>query len=236
MRTIRHSRSFREVSIILSIAFTLLVGCSDALKYEVATMTDEQRARVQQILTAAQAKSLDEWIARKSAGSVRLPPGVTVQQALSDQEDWLAKRKIEEAKADEIKNNAQAERAAQRAVLAKVLDVAVVAKKNKVEMDYRKVVVLEIRYDNKSDKDIRGLKGVFKLTDIYGAALMDVSWSYDGAIAAGKTVIQHDAVVPIDKLVEAQEALWETDFEHLRSTFEINSVLFKDGTSMNAHD
>jgi hypothetical protein len=224
------------VSIILSIAFTLLVGCSNALNYEVATLTDQQRAKVQQILTASQSKRLDDWIARNTAGSRRPPSGVTVEQAIKDQDGWLTKRKIAEANADEQKKRAQAERAAEHAVLAKVLYVTVVSKKNMVEMDDRKVVALEIRYDNKSDKDIRGLKGVFKLTDIYGDAIIDISWSYDGGIAARKTAIQHDAIVPIDKLVEPQATLWGTDFDQLRSTFEVNNILFKDGTSMNTHD
>jgi len=235
MRAIGHSGSFRDVAIILSAAFTLLVGCSNPLNYKVATLTDQQRVRVQQIVTADQSTKLDNWIARNSAGGKKLPPDVTVDQALKQQDDWLAQQKIEKAKADELKAREQAEHAAEQAEFAKVLSVTPVSKRNKVLTDERPVIALEIRYDNKSGKVISGLKGAFKFADVYGNDIMDVSWSYDGKIAAGKTVIQHEAIVPIDKTVESQEAFWETDFGQLKSTFDLNNIQFKDGTSMNAH-
>jgi hypothetical protein len=234
MRAINHSKSLLGVWIALFIAFTVLAGCSNPLNYEVASLTDQRRAKVQQILTASQSTRLDNWMARKSEGGMKIPPGVTVQQAIKDQDDWLAKRKIEAAKADELKKRAQAERAAEQAVLERVLSATVLSKRNGVQPDDRQVVVLGIRYDNGGDKDIRGLKGVFKFTDIYGNAIMDLSWSYNGVITAGKAAIQHDAMVPIDKLVQAQAMLWGTDFDKLKSTFEVNNIVFKDGTSITA--
>jgi hypothetical protein len=236
MRAIGHSRSFRDVSIILSFAFTLLVGCSNALDYQAANLTDDQRKRVQQILTADQSTILDGWIARNAAPGMKPPAGVTVEQAIKDQEDWLARQKLEKAKAEELEARTDAAHAAEQAEFAKTLSVTLLAKRNKVETDERPDVALEISYDNKSDKVIQGLKGVFILADTYGNPIMDISWSYDGAIAAGKTVIQHEAVIRIDKSVEAQEALWETDFGQLKSVFEINSIVFKDGTSMTARN
>jgi len=219
---------------ILFTMFVLLVGCSNALNYEVAKLTDQQRIGVRQTLTADQLKSLDDWIARNTSASKGLPAGVTVEKALKDQADWLAMQKIEEAKAGELRKRAQAERKAKQQELLKVLSVVLVSKKNTIREDERKFVALEIACDNKTDKDIQEVKGVIKLTDIYGIKITDIDWSYDSGIAARGTAIDHGAGIFINKLMESQVMLWNTDFEKMKSTFEVKTIIFKDGTGKSA--
>jgi hypothetical protein len=153
---------------------------------------------------------------------------------LKAQDDLLAKQRTEEVKANEQKS--KAERAAKQAELAKFVSVALVSKNDKVQDDDQRVAVLELVYDSKTDKNIKAVKGVLKIVDIYGAAIVDVILDYRGGITARQSAVKFDTTVPINRSIDAQVNLWDTDFDKLKSTFEINSIDFGDGTSMNVPD
>lgn len=199
-------------------------------------MTDEQRMEAWKLLPVDQSEKLDGWIKRNSMNGKALPHGVTVLEAIADQTDWLAKREIEAARADEQRRRVEAARAAKQEAVAKMLSVSIVSKKNKVQADGRQVVTFEIKYENRTDKDIQGVKGLFKFGDIYGHAMSDLDWSYEGGVPANGAAVEHDAVLTIDKSNESQEDLWDTDFARLKSDFEFNAIKFKDGTSIDSHE
>ncbi len=226
-------RAFRLVAISLIAAFVFLVGCSNPTNYEVAKLTDQQRAVMHRMLTADQLKKIDDWIDRNAVTKNGLPVGVTVKQALLDQDAWLAKQKMEETRERKLQEKLQTERSARQKMFAKMLSVSLVSKENKVQEDDQKVVFLEIAYANKADKDIRGVKGVLKLTDIYGDTIIDIDRSYDGGISARQTTFEHEVGIAINKSVEPQVKLWNTDFGKIRATFEVSDITFKDGTSIN---
>lgn len=227
-------RPFKRFSIILFALIAFLVGCSNALQYEVAKLTDEQRTAVRQILTSEQLEKLDNWINRNATTNRGIPRGVTVQQAIKDQDGWLANKNVEEATSAQLRKQAQAELAAIQVEFASDLTVSLLTKKNQVQVDGRRFVTLEIAYSNRTDKAIQGVKGILKLRDTYGNPVIDVSLSNDRGISAMQTVIDHDADVPIDQLSEPQVNLWNTDFDKLKYTFEARSITFNDGTSMSA--
>ena len=226
--------ALRHVATILFALIVSIVGCSDPLNYEASKLTIEQRATVHQILTAEQSEKLDNWIFRNSATNQGIPRGVTVQQALKDQDVWLANKKIEEEKADQLRKQSQAERAARQEELSRVLTVSVVSKKNKVQEDERRFVALDIAYESKTGIAIQRVQGIFKFSDIYGNAIIDVSRSYDRGISPMQTAIDRDVLVLIDQLNESTVNLWNTDFERLKYTFEAHTITFKDGTRMSA--
>jgi hypothetical protein len=128
----------------------------------------------------------------------------------------------------------RAERAAKQRQIAAIMSVSLTAKKNRIQTDERKVVDLDIAYLNKSDKDIERVKGVLILTNIYGDAVSVVDFSYDGGISATRIVVEHRVSVFVDQAVDSQLKLWDTDFDKLKTVFEMNSVAFKDGSSISA--
>jgi hypothetical protein len=232
----------RRAAIAFGYAALILVlgcastGCSNALNYEVAGLTDQKRVKLMNALTADQRKKLDDWIDRHPAGSKGVRPGVTVRQALIDEDAWLAEQKKEAARTEELKKKAQTVHAAEQAKFAGVLSVTLLSKKNKVSADDQRVVTLEIACDNKGDKPIRTVAGALKLTDVYGNKIMDVNWSYGRVISAKQTVVDHDVIVSISQSLDPQVKLWGTDFDQINATFEANAIVFTDGTSMKARD
>ena len=221
-----------DLSIVLFAMIAFVVGCSNPLNYDVAKLTPEQRRVVQQRLTVEQSKNLDDWISRNTTAGKGIPPGVTVEQALNDQTAWLAKQSLEAAKAAELRKQMQAKHAAKQDELARMLSVTLVSKKNKVRVDEQRFVAFDIAYANKTDKDIREVRSSLKLANIYGNPIIDLNWSYDGRISAKQTVVDHDAGVDINRSSDAQVELWDTDFERLKPDFEIKTIIFKDGTSV----
>ena len=226
----------RPALIMALSVYALVAGCSDAQDYDVARLTDKQRVRVHQTLTADQLKKLDDWTNRVAASGKGVPTGVTVQRALKDQDEWLARRKSEEAKADELIRKGQAEYEAKQQKFVEILAVTLMSKTNVVQVDDRKFVALEIAYLNKTEHDIRGVKGTLKLTDIYGYGVIDIAWYYEGGILARQTAVERGVGIYIVKSVDSQVRLWNTDFEKLILKFAIDTIFFKDGTRMNNSD
>jgi hypothetical protein len=216
-------------SILVAVCISA-AGCSGALNYEVAGLTDQQRIKVTNALTSDQLKKLDDWVQRNSTAGKGVPRGVTVKQAMIDQDAWLAKQSAEAAKAEELKKRAQAERAARQQEYAKLLSVTLLSKKNEVHVDGQRYVALEIAYDNKTDKAIRSVVGVLRLIDIYGEAIMDINCSYGGGIPAKQTAVDHGAIVSVNKPLDPQQKLWFTEFDGIKPAFEVNTIVFQDGT------
>jgi hypothetical protein len=218
---------------ILYIALTLLLGgCSNPLNYQVSKLTRDQNAALHAVLTADQSAELDTWIQRHTGAGARLPAGVTVDQALKDQEDWLAKQQAEKTKAAELQKQRMRDLAAKQQQLASLISVALLSKTNKVLPDDRKFVVLELEYANKTDKEIQAVKGTVNLVSVYGEPVIAFDWAYNRPISSKHTVVQHNAGIFISTSVDPQVALWDTDYNKLKFRFEIKTITFKDGTSV----
>jgi|SRR5579883_2181838 len=212
----------------------LLAGCSNPLNYRVSKLTRDQRADLHAVLTADQSAELDAWIQRHTAGGAPLPAGVTVDQALKDQEAWLAARAAEKRRAAELQEQRMAAMAAKQQQLARLVSVSLLSKTNKVLPDDRRYVALELQYSNNTDKEVTAIKGKITLVNIYGEPVIAVDWSYGSPIGSKHSVIDHDAGLAINPSVESQVALWDTDYDKLKFTFEIRTIAFKDGTSVGA--
>jgi hypothetical protein len=226
----------RYFAIFLILTAILLAGCTDPKNYELSKLTESQRKVLGQKLTADEGQKLASWMMRNVMTGKDAPIGITVAQALKQQDEWLAKQKEEEAKASELRKKVDAERKAKQEQFAKLLSVALVTKKNNVGAYGQMWVLLELAYENKSDKDILGVKGVLELNDIFGDRIRNVNWTYDGGIASRKSIIERKSGVKINQFMDPDMKLWNTEFDKLKSNFEVKTIIFKDGTKIDAPD
>ena len=213
---------------------TILVGCSDPKNYEVSKLTDEQKKEIGKKLTAEEGQKLAGWMIRNAMVGKEPTAGTTIGQALKEQDEWAAKQKEEEIKAEALKKKVEAERKAKQEEFAKILSVALVSKKNSMGEYNQRWVGLELAYDNKSDKDIQGVKGVLRLTDIFGDKILNIRWSYDNGVPAKQNAVERRSGVDINQFKDDDMKLWNTDFEKLKSSFDVQTIIFKDGTKMDA--
>jgi hypothetical protein len=213
---------------------TILVGCSDPKSYEISKLTDEQKKEIGKKLTAEEGQKLAGWMMRNAMSGKEPTAGTTIGQALKEQDEWAAKQKEEEIKAEALKKKVEAERKAKQEEFAKILSVALVSKKNSMGEYNQRWVGLELAYDNKSDKDIQGVKGVLRLTDIFGDKILNIRWSYDNGVPAKQNAVERRSGVDINQFKDDDMKLWNTDFEKLKSSFDVQTIIFKDGTKMDA--
>jgi len=214
-----------------------LTGCKNVRDIELSKLTPEQSAALDKKLNGEEMRLLIAYRMRTGMsaafGGSGAPYGMTVRQAIEEERKWGENQKLEEAKADALKQKVDAERKAKQQEFSQLLSAALVNKKN-VEGEYaQQSVALEIAFENKTDKDIQGVKGVLKLSDIFDDTIAKIRVSYDGGINARK-VATYKGGVEINKFMEKDMKLWNTDFDKLKAQFETSTVIFRDGTKIEA--
>ena len=235
--------------LLICFASLFLLACGDPKNVEVAKLTKEQTAEIEKKLNGEEMRLLMGYLMRHTmsqvAGGKGVPESVTVNQAIKEQLDWLEnqkqeelianeKRRKEEAEAAELKKKVDAERKAKQEEFSKILSAVLVNKKNTVQSFGRKFVRLEIAYENKSDEDIAGVKGVLRLTDMFGDKIMNIRWSYDGGVRAKQTAVERGVGVDINQFMDDHMKLWTIDAEKLKATFEPTTIIFKNGKRVDA--
>jgi len=221
-------------AVALTLVAGMLLGCSDPHKFEIAKLTEEQKAEMGKKLTADEGNKLAGYIMRTSFAGKGLPSGVTVGQAIKEQDEWIEKEKVEAAKAEELKKKVEAERKAQQEAFAKMLSVALVAKRNSTGEYDQRMVLLDLAFDNKSDKDIAGVKGVLHLKDMFGDKIVNIGWSFDEGVGAKQTKVERGSGLKINRFMDNDMKLWNAEQEKITAVYEVKTIVFKDGTRMDA--
>jgi hypothetical protein len=219
--------------VLISLAF-VLSACSDPRSYDVTKLTDEQRKELGQKLTADEGQKLAGWMMRQAFKQDSLPLGTTVAQAIKEQDEWLTKQKEEELRVAELKKKIEAERRAKQEEFARMLSVVLVGKKNSVGEYDRRFISLELAYENKTDKDIKGVKGILKIADIFGDKIINLRWPYDGGAPAKQTTVERGVGVKVNQFMDDHMKLWNANMDKLKATFEVQTIIFSDGTKIDS--
>jgi hypothetical protein len=210
-------------------------GCRDVRNLQVSKLTDDQKQSLEKKLTAEESGLLMGYMLRQTMSSAfggsGIPQDITIRQAIEAQRAFAAKEKEDEIKADTLKAKIEAERKAKQEEFAKVLSEAVVAKKNTEGQFGQKYVTFEMAFENKTDKDIQGVKGVVKVSDIFGDKIKNIGFSYDGGVKAGKTAV-YKGSVDVNRFDDKDLKLYNTDLEKLKTSFETSVVIYKDGSKL----
>ena len=222
----------RVKALLVLFCSIFFVGCSGPKDYDIAKLTEDQKKELGQKLTSDEGQKLAGWMLRNVLSGKG--ESTTVGNAIKAQEQWLAEQKVEEAKAAEIKKRVDAERLLKQAEFAKLLSVVLVNKHNSLQEYDRKFVDLEIAFDNKSDKDIAGVKGVLRITDMFGDKIVNLKWSNDEGVASKQTLVERGSGMRINQFMDDHMKLWNMDYDKLKSTIEVSTIIFKDGTKIDA--
>jgi hypothetical protein len=159
-----------------------------------------------------------------------IPPGTTVRQALAEERAFEAARAQKEAEAKALQERVAAERAAMRQKMDAAVTVALVSRK--VESDsygIREGIKVTLAFENKSGKDIAGIKGDAVFTDVFGDRLSQNGVSFDGTIAAGKAVAWTGT---IDQWATGFRKLRQADPSKTKFEFQTEQIVFTDGSKL----
>jgi hypothetical protein len=224
-------------SLVVGMIALALIGCANVRDIPLSKLTPEQSAALDTKLNGEEMRLLLGYKMRTAMsaafGGAGAPDSTTVRQAIEDQRKWTENENREQIKADALKQKVEVERKAKQQEFSQLLSAALVNKKN-VEGEYgQHFVALEVAFENKSDREIQGVKGVLRLNDIFGDSISNIRLSYDDGIGA-KKVVTYKGNVDINQFMDNDKKLWNTDFDKLKAEFDTVTVIFKDGTKIQA--
>ncbi len=97
-----------------------------------------------------------------------------------------------------------------------------------IEGDYgQRYVQVEIVFENISDKNIKGVKGVAVFDDIFGDTIKSVQLSSDEPILKGSTY-SYQGSIRVNQFISQDLKLANTPIDKIQFSFQVETVLFAD--------
>ncbi|WP_299444101.1 hypothetical protein [uncultured Aquimarina sp.] len=114
-----------------------------------------------------------------------------------------------------------------------LLDVVKVqcVQKGYQEYDYEEFITYKFLIENKSNKDIRAIKGNIVFTNLFGDKINTLSFVYDDPIKSGRKN-NYNATTDYNQFIEEDRALKNKDLKDLKIIWEPLKVIFSDGTTL----
>ena len=105
--------------------------------------------------------------------------------------------------------------------------------KNIVQQSYSEFIELPYQIVNNSSKTIRGIEGIMHIKDMFGKTILDVQWDYtDESIPAGESETITGTGLDYNQFMTEHMKIYSTPYENLVFEYEIQTVLFDDGTTL----
>ena len=237
--------NFRTLVILVVSLLIVFPGCgSDPKKTEVPQSIEEWD-RDAKLKTAVDKLTEEEkqlflaYTMRMAMGEAfggkGTPSGITIGEAIEQQRVWQQKQDQEEARRKELAAKLEKERLETLSKLNDALTVSVLSltfrNSDFNSSRYSDDFVIKIGFENHTDKDLVGVKGVVIFKDIFGDVIKKVGLSNDDDIKAHKT---HTWVGTLDynQFMDPDNKLRTTSFDKLKIEWEPEVYIFSDGSQM----
>lgn len=157
-------------------------------------------------------------------------PNVTVGEALERQRQF---REEEEARVAAERERAEAERAAREAELERLRGIVRVTavSKSKREARFSTYSRFEYLYENTSDQDITGFKGMLVVNDMFGDHIKNLIIKHDERIAAGGRTT-YTASYDINEFISDNVKLLNTPLDKMQIEWQPEMIVFADGETV----
>ena len=107
-------------------------------------------------------------------------------------------------------------------------------KKGYSEYNYQDYITYTFTFENKSNKDILGIKGSVTFYDIFDEKIKSLSLSYDDGIKSKKTV-NYRATTDYNQFMSEDKKLKDTELNKLKVVWEPEQLIFSDGEKISLH-
>jgi len=155
---------------------------------------------------------------------------MTYSEILEDGKEW--KKEQEKIEAEQ---QALAEKAAkEEAERIKRLNQSVMVscyQKGFSEGDYEDYITYKFVIQNKSDKNVRAVKGDITFTNLFDDEIKSLSFVYDQPIPAGQEV-NWNATTDYNRFMDEDQALKNKDLKDLKVIWKPEKIIFEDGTTL----
>jgi len=229
-------------AIILAV---LLAGCSDPKDASIPadlTKIDQLQEPIKK-LSEEDRKLFASYMMRrvlieglKSSNAGDIPArAMTIREAIAQQKQWQDDQTRREGEAQLLKAKLLAQASAARKVLDDAVVVTVVS--NAIRPQdvkagrYRDQQVITLGFQNKTPREIAGVKGTLIFIDMFGEAVGRISFAYDKGIKPGES-IQWIASRELNQFDEGDKAMARLEDGKYKTKFEPDAVVFSDGTKL----
>lgn len=223
------------------VAFAL-AGCDKPTEAVIPTDVakwDTELAPHLQKLPDADRMKVAAFLMRGKVGEVfggkGIPPGMTIGDALKEQNKYETEQAAAEAREAELKKKLEQERAAVRAQLEKAATVTLLAKRELPSnyhvgriSDYQE---FQIGVQNSSDKAIAGVSGEIKFIDVFDKEVGSVNFRIAETIEPGKTAVWTGGR-DYNKFIDEHRSVWNLEDGKYKTRFVPDTVVYADGTKL----
>ena len=200
------------------------------LKPAIAKLPDEDKRLAAAYL--ARAKVAEVFGAKST-----LSDGLTIGKVIEKEKEWENTQAHQDVEAKVLQEKVTAEKEAVARQINETLTVALVDTRF-VPSDWKAGNVedrieMQVAIENKGKRDIAGFKGTVVFADMFGDIIRQSNWSYDEDVPAGKSVTWTGGS-RYNRFEEGDNKLRSIDMSKLKFSFVPNTVIFSDGTKIEA--
>jgi len=156
--------------------------------------------------------------------------GMTYSDILEDGKEWKAEQDRLEAEQKALAEKIKKEEEERTKRLNDVLTVALY-KKGFSKYNYQEYITYSIAFENKSDRDIRALKGVLTINDLFDTKIKGISLTIDDPIKAG-TTYKDSYTTDYNQFKSEDSTLKSKDLDDLKIVWTPEKIIFSDGTTL----
>ena len=215
---------------LLILSSVLMLACSSPLdkKYSEQTIKEDVK-ELRNELDSSEVKLLLGSIFRLTLAQKDLTK-MTYGEILEDGKAWKAEQDRIEAEQKALQEKAAREETERIARLQNAVMVTCF-KKGYSEIEYQDYITYGFAIQNKSNQDIRAIKGDIMFTDLFDEKIKTLGFTYDQPIKAGATV-NWNATTDYNQFIDDDVRLKNKDLKDLKIVWKPIKVIFKDGTTL----
>lgn len=215
--------------LVMAVA-ALLFSCSSPMekKYSEETIKGDIEA-LQSKLDTADLQLLAGSMMRLKFQGEKLEE-MTYGEILENGKNWKAEQDKIEAEQKALAEKAAKEEAERIRKLTEAVMVSCI-EKGYNEADYQKHITYKFVVQNKSDKNIRAVKGDITFTDLFDEEIQSLSFVYDHPIEAGKQA-DWEASTEYNQFIDEDKALKSKGLKDLKVVWKPEKIIFEDNTTL----
>lgn len=155
---------------------------------------------------------------------------MTYGEILEDGKKWKAEQEKKEAEQKALAEKAAKEEAER---IKKLTEAVIVScfEKGFTEYNYDDYITYKFVIKNKSDKNIRAVKGGITFTNLFDEKISSLNFVYDQPIEAG-TEITWNAQTDYNQFKDEDKTLRNKDLKDLKVVWKPEKIIFEDGTTL----
>lgn len=208
----------------------ILFSCSSPLdkKYNDETAKEDIEA-IKENIDSTDVKLLARSMMRLKIQDKNLKE-MTYSEILEKGKKWKTEQDKILAEQKALADKARKEEMERRKRLSQAVTVSCF-EKGYLEVDYEEYITYKFAIQNKSEKDIRAIKGQITFTNLFDDEIQSLSFVYDQPIKA-ESEITYNATTDYNQFKDEDQTLKNKDLENLKVIWKPEKIIFADGSTL----